>query len=150
MDRLKDVFSGGALFVVAVAYGAGALRLPEQAGEPGPGFVPLVLAVLLGLLALGIALGGLRRTAVAPPPAEVRRGAGAAGPAKAATATVALAALLQPAGFVLATLAYTAYVTALFTTDRRTRWVVPVGVVAVLFLFFRVALGVRLPPGPFG
>ena len=56
-----DVVSGGVLLLVAVAYGLGATRIPSQAGEPGPGFMPMALALLLAALSLAITVGGLRR-----------------------------------------------------------------------------------------
>ncbi len=146
-----DVVSGGVLLLVAVAYGAGATRIPSQAGEPGPGFIPLALAILLAALSVAIVVGGLRRSAHSE---EVDGTAGAEGePAKpwlAAIATLAYAALFQPLGFALSTLAYSGYLTSLFTEDRKVRAAVPVFVALALFVFFRVALGVRLPMGLLG
>ena len=57
--------------------------------------------------------------------------------------------LVKMLGFALATLAYAAAVTRVFTTDRRLLVGVPLVVTLALFVFFRVALGVRLPGGPF-
>lgn len=140
-----DVVSGTALMVVAVAYGAIALRIPSGQGEPGPGFLPLTLAVLLGAVSLVILLGGMKKTASEP--TETALGAR---PWLAVLATVAYVALFQPVGFTLSTLAYSAAVTRLFTHDRRMLVVVPIGVTLALFAFFRLALGVRLPPWPLG
>ena len=71
-------------------------------------------------------------------------------PSLAALATIAYAALFQPLGFVLSTLAYSGYLTSLFTEDRKLRAAVPVLVTLALFIFFRLALGVRLPTGLLG
>ncbi len=140
-----DVVSGGALIGVAVVYGAIALRIPGGEGEPGPGFLPLALAVLLGAVSLGILLGGVKKT-----PSEPTEAALGARPWLAVLATVAYAALFQPVGFTLSTLAYSAAVTRLFTDDRRMLMAVPIGVTLALYSFFRLALGVRLPPWPLG
>ena len=139
-----DVMSGAALIGVAVVYGAIALRIPGSEGEPGPGFLPLALAVLLGATSLGILLRGVKKASSEPTEATGGR------PLLAALATVAYAALFQPVGFTLSTLAYSAAVTRLFTDDRRALVAVPIGVTLALFSFFRMALGVRLPPWPLG
>ena len=140
-----DVVSGTALMVVAVVYGAMALRIPGGEGEPGPGFLPLTLAVLLAAVSLGILWGGVKKTSSEPTEATF-----GARPWLAALATVAYAALFQPVGFTLSTLAYSVAIARLFTHDRRMLVVVPIGVTLALFSFFRLALGVRLPPWPFG
>lgn len=158
-----DVVSGGVLLLVAVAYGAGATRIPSQVGEPGPGFMPLALAVLLLVLSVAIILGGIRRSADADvaggepidparrlPPSSGAHRRDVAKPWFAAIATIAYAALFQPLGFALSTLAYSGYLTSLFTEDRKLRVAVPVFVALALFVFFRVALGVRLPTGLLG
>ena len=128
------------------------MRIPSQAGEPGPGFIPLALAVLLAALSVAIVVGGLLRSADA---AETpQSGAGpslrVAKPWLAALATFAYAAVFQPLGFVLSTLAYSGYLASLFTRDRKRRAAVPVFVTLALFVFFRLALGVRLPMGLLG
>jgi len=161
MDRLTqtpsgrdDIASGGVLLLVALAYGVGATRIPAQVGEPGPGFMPLIFAVLLAALAIAIIVGGAKNGVSS----GAKRHGSASGeglaaarrPWLAALATVVFAALFQPLGFVLSTLGYCGYLTSLFTEDRKRRVAVPVSVVAVLFVFFRLALGVRLPTGLLG
>ena len=173
-----DVVSGGVLLLVAVAYGAGAMRIPSQAGEPGPGFIPLALSVMLAALSVAIVVGGLQRSAdtggahradgaegadraegAEDEPADAARrvpqsgggrSRGVAMPSLAALATIAYAALFQPLGFVLSTLAYSGYLTSLFSEDRKLRAAVPAFVTLALFIFFRLALGVRLPTGLLG
>lgn len=65
-------------------------------------------------------------------------------------ATVVYALLFEPLGFVLSTAVFSAVVTALFTRERQWLLAVPTLVTIALFVFFRVALQVRLPAGPFG
>ena len=133
------------MIMVAVVYGTLALRIPGGEGELGPGVLPLALAVFLGVVSLGIVLSGLKTGSGEP----VKPTHGAR-PWLAALATLAYAALFQPVGFVLSTLAYTAAVTRLFTRDPRALVAVPIAVALALFSFFRLALGVRLPPWPLG
>ena len=169
MDRLKaltsraraappDVVSGGFLLVVAVAYGFVALRIPRGDGEPGPGAMPLALALLLAGLSIWILAHGLRTASdpgsdeeetelVAGPGAERMHGGRAW---LAASATVAYVALFQPLGFMVSTLAYTAALAWLFGRSRHTLVAVSVGVTDALFVFYRLAHRVRLPHGPFG
>lgn len=145
-----DVVSGGVLLAVALGYGAAALRIPGQDGEPGPGFLPLVLAVLLAALSVWIISSGLRSAEPAEVETPDRGPRWTSGPWLAGLATVLYVALFQPLGFVLSTLAYSGAVTSLFTGDRKLRFMVPALVTLALYLFFRVALGVRLPLGMLG
>ena len=151
-----DVASGGVLLLVALAYGAGATRIPAQVGEPGPGFIPLTLAGLLAALAIAIIVGGVKNGAGRGAKGNGSSGgaggvfAAAGRPWFAAPATIVFAALFEPLGFVVSTLGYSGYLTSLFTEDRKHRVAVPVFVVTVLFVFFRLALGVRLPTGLLG
>ncbi len=162
MTDRADVWSGAVLLAVAVAYGTAAFRLPPGGGEPGPGFLPSVFAVLLAALSIGILVGGLRRSA---PSARGSSEAEATLPTESTVepaaqrsarswmaflATVAYAVLFAPLGFVLSTAAFSTVVTALFTRERRWLLAVPALVTIALFVFFRVALQVRLPMGPFG
>lgn len=114
----------------------------------------MTLAGLLGALALSVLVGGLRSSGRAEPPAtrtpSAPRREESRGPWLAALATILYAALFQPLGFALSTLAYSAVLTALFTDERKLRLGVPVLVTAALYLFFSAILGVRLPPGLFG
>jgi hypothetical protein len=64
--------------------------------------------------------------------------------------TILYAALFQPLGFTVSTLAYSAVLTGLFTDERKLLLSMPVLVTAALYLFFSMALGVRLPPGILG
>ena len=73
MDRVKDLISGGALFVFALAYGLGARGLMDS-GDPGVALVPIGLAAALALLSAGIALSGWRK--LGHPPARDASDAG--------------------------------------------------------------------------
>ena len=73
MDRVKDLTSGGALFVFALAYGLGARGLMDS-GDPGVALVPIGLAAALALLSAGIALSGWRK--LRHPPARDASDAG--------------------------------------------------------------------------
>ena len=158
-ERRGDAWSGALLLALAAAYGLAAGTIGPGDGEPGPGFVPSVLAKLLAALAVWIIASGLRQArgtdddAPETPPAEAARPTGRGAPVRswlAALASVAYVALFQPLGFVPSTLAYAAALAGLFTRDRRYLVTVPVGVTLALFVFFRLALGVRLPAGLFG
>ncbi len=149
MDRLTgsrdDIVSGAVLLALALLYGASALRLPAGGEDPGPGFLPLVLAACLAGLSGWILVRGLRGLSGEP----MGAGPGSRGPRPwiAIGLTLAYAVAFQPLGFVVATLGYTAGVAALFTRSRRGILLVPPTVTILLYLFFRVALGVRLPAG---
>lgn len=57
---MKDLISGGALFIFALVYGLGAGGLADS-GDPAVALVPIGLAAALALLASGIALSGWRK-----------------------------------------------------------------------------------------
>ena len=58
----RNSYSAIALFVLALAIGIQASRFPiGSLKSVGPGFLPLVLAVLLGFLSAGLFVGSLRR-----------------------------------------------------------------------------------------
>lgn len=152
-----DVLSGAFLLVVAIVYGAIALRIPSGDGEPGPGALPIALAVVLGGLSVWTLAQGLRSVSAS---ATADRANGAApGPAVrtsgvrpwlAVLATLVYVMLFQSLGFIVTTPAYAAALAWLFGRDRRILVAVSMGVTVGLFVFFRLILGVRLPMGPFG
>ena len=156
----RDLISGGVLAAVAVAYFAATLGMPVGQGEPGPSFVPRVLAVALFMLGLATVVGGVtssRRAralgdeptdgppATAGQPPEVKKAWQAVG------LTAAYVMLFEPLGFALSTLAYTFGVTVLFQRERSSLlFIVPPLCTLAIYLFFRVGLGARLPAGFFG
>ncbi len=173
----RDVASGVVLLILALGYGVAALGIPSRAGEPGPGLVPIALAACLVALSAWVLVQGLRGARRRPThPAPTDGGAAAApGPATAGDAsrerapepvreemgphglrsgiaialTLGYAAAFEPLGFLVSTLLYTGLLAALFTRRRHPMWIVPLATTLALYLFFRVALGVRLPPGIF-
>ena len=113
---------------------------------PGPGFVPLCLAVALALVGLLLLWRALREPASPAPPAE---------PGARWKSVVSLAALvaytfaLEPLGFVLATAALLFFFFRVL--DGQRWWVALAGSVAVSllsYLVFARVLHVRLPEGP--
>jgi len=147
----RDVASGGTLVAVAVAYFLGTRGMPVGQGEPGPAFLPVVLAVALFVLGFATLVGGMRAAQTETEGTEE----GPRPEARKAWLTIGLTIgyvwLFDPLGFMLSTLAYTFGVTALFQRERsRLLYVVPPLCTLAIYLFFRVGLGARLPGGPFG
>jgi hypothetical protein len=148
-----DVLSGAALLFVAAGYGYIALGIPSGEHDPGPRFLPIVLAAALGGIAVFIIVSSLRAVGAGatPPtpagPTEVHRREFAAWtrPLLAAVMTAAYAWSLQPLGFAVSTVAYVAAITAMLSTARTQLLIVPPLVTLALYVFFDVALGVRLP-----
>ena len=113
---------------------------------PGPGFVPLCLAVALALVGLLLLWRALREPASPAPPAA---------PGARWKSVVSLAALvaytfaLEPLGFVLATAALLFFFFRVL--DGQRWWVALAGAVAISllsYLVFARALNVRLPEAP--
>jgi putative tricarboxylic transport membrane protein len=113
---------------------------------PGPGFVPLCLAVALALVGVLLLWRALREPASPAPPAEP----GARWkPVVSLAALVAYTFLLEPLGFVLATAALLFFFFRVL--DGQRWWVALAGAVAISLLSYVVfarALHVRLPEGP--
>ena len=113
--RLGDVFAGLAFLASGAFFAGFATLLPfGRVGLPGPGFLPFVLGIALGVLALSILFYIWRE------PSDV------------------------PAVFAAAFL--------LLFVARAALWRVALGAVlgmVAVWLFFGVALGVRLPTGEF-
>jgi hypothetical protein len=152
-----DVLSGTCLLLLAVGYGVSALRIPRGGGEPGPGALPIALALTLAVLAVFIVAQG-RGERGGPTAAESDPGAAGSGSADealalrswlAALATLGYVCLFHPLGFAIATPVYVAVLAWLFRSDGRMLLGVSVGVTVGLLVFFRLILGVRLPPGFF-
>lgn len=115
-------------------------------GNPGPGFVPLSLAVALALVSLLLLWRALREPVMPAPPTEPGERW------KPVVSLVALAAYtfaLEPLGFVLATAALLFF---FFRVLDGQRWWIALAsaivVSALSYLIFARALHVRLPEGP--
>ncbi len=143
----RDIVSGAALFVVALVYYTGTRNLPAGQGEPGPAFFPIILAIVLGGAGLSILFQGIKKTAEKKQ--EPRYGFWKSGLTVVLTAVYV--AVFQALGFAVSTWLYTFSVTMMF---QRGRWlllvVVPLVSTTLIYLLFRIGLGVRLPSGPIG
>ena len=159
--RRHEVISGGTLIAVSAAYFVGTMGLPDGQGEPGPAFLPRVLAVALCALGVAILVGGVRSDSTvgastadlptASGPFESEPGLGDTKVWAAVAGTFLYVGLFDPLGFVLSTLAYTFGLTVLTgRAGSRLRFVVPPLCTLGLYLFFRIGLGVRLPRGLLG
>lgn len=153
----RDTISGGALLLLSGGYFLQSLGLPEGRGEPGPAFFPMVLAALLAVVAVVIIGGGVVRegsaAAVAPDTddaPDARDPARRFEPWIAIGATFAYAVAFIPLGFAASTLLYTLVITWVFQRGRPTLLIlVPLISTGVIYALFRLALGARLPSGPF-
>jgi putative tricarboxylic transport membrane protein len=119
---------------------------------PGPGFVPLVLAVSFTLVCLILLVTALRAPAATPTDAG---GVGDGGVRWKVLATLvvmlAYAVALEPVGFVASTCGLLLF---FFRALEGLRWPVALAASAltsvVTYVVFKVWLHVRLPPGPWG
>lgn len=144
MARLGDLISGVLLLALGVGVCVRAIGLDVgTATSPGPGFFPFLGGLTLSALAGLLAVRGWRGQG------EARASGGALWRAVALVGgLVAYTALLETAGFPLATTALGALV--LMVLDSR-NWLVATMASALLaavsYLVFKVWLGVDLPPG---
>jgi putative tricarboxylic transport membrane protein len=155
--RADPVWVDRAVALVLVGLGVGVLALafglpPATVADPvGPRGFPALLGLVM--LACGVALGAAARRA---PPAGVpeedteARGALALRPLFGAIGLTAVyLAVLEPAGYLLATPPYLAALLLVQGRVAPRAFVLTVlGVPAVLYVLFAVAMRVPLPPGP--
>jgi hypothetical protein len=151
----RDLGSGGLLLALSAVYYLGTRNLAVGRGEPGPAFFPILLSAALFIIGLAILVNGVRSTPGPAPRAkgedQEQREGGVEKVWAAVAITVLYVWLFVPLGFVLSTLAYTFGVTFLFRGDQpRLLFTVPPLCTLVIYLFFRVGLGARLPSGLFG
>lgn len=167
MDRLatrRDVVSGILLVVFSALYYLSARGLPTGTNEPGPGFLPKILAGLLAVLGTVILVRGLAIPTRRESKGETAGETGAErAPRQSLTWPVALAAasLLYVWGFTLvgfapATLALSTLIVVSYShgpgrgRDRKWQWewlIVPLVTTALLYVIFAIGLGVPLPRG---
>ena len=149
-DRLGDVAASALLVALAGATCAGAWRLGlGDVHNPGPGFMPLAAAALLGLMALAQLarlLAGASAGDAARPFARSRWTVVAI-----VLGTIAgFGAVIDTLGFALSTFLM---LLVLFGVIARKRWWVALAaalsIALVASLAFR-ALGLQLPAGPLG
>jgi hypothetical protein len=138
--------AGLGIFILVEAFGL------EYAGDfgPGPGFLPFWLGIVIAGLAALLISTALRKSA--RPRIAVAEVSG--DPARAMLswfAIVLTVPLLAFLGFYAAFAILTAFlVLAMEKRPVSTALAVAVGCVLGFYLIFSVALGVRLPPGPWG
>jgi hypothetical protein len=143
---------GGEVFVAVVLLGIGAFfmafSLPLQFGRvglPGPGFFPFVLGIGLGICALGLLYRALRETIDVEAVFIGHRDV-----LIALAAMAGLAAAFEQADSYLVLGLFSAALLILIA--RAALWRVALGAVfgmVVVWAFFGLALGVRLPVGDF-
>jgi putative tricarboxylic transport membrane protein len=145
--RGADRVSSLVLVVVALVAVNEARKLRfGSLSAPGPGFVPLCLAVALALVGLVLLWRALREPAS---PALVAEPGARWKPAVSLAALVAYTFALEPLGFVLATAALLFFFFRVL--DGQRWWVALASAIAVSvlsYLVFARALHVRLPEGP--
>jgi putative tricarboxylic transport membrane protein len=141
-----DVVSGAVLFVIALFYYSGTRNLPRGQGEPGPAFFPILLALALGALGLSILFQGIKKGTESE-----QEGYGFWKPGVTIVLTAVYVVVFPALGFAVSTWLYTLSVTVMFRKDR---WLIPVVVpivsTSLVYLLFRIGLGVRLPSGFLG
>lgn len=141
---MSDRLTGLVLLALAVAYGVTASGFEAMIGDPlGPAVFPMVLAVPLGLLSLVL-------VARPDPEPDWPRRRALLKQALTLVAFVAYAFLLEPLGFVVATVLATTAMALLL--GARLRPAATTGVVSalVLFVLFDQLLGLPLPAGVLG
>jgi len=149
---VRDVWSALALLVVGLVALLEVRRLPVgSVATPGPGFVPLALAVALIVVATVLAVRALARRGDAVAPSTSQPARRWWRPVMVVLAVFAYTLLLTRLGFVLST---SLLMVVLFRLVESPRWPLALGgsvAVAVLaHVVFKTWLGVRLPPGPWG
>jgi len=147
--RLGDLAASALLLALAGATCVGSWRLGlGDVHNPGPGFMPLAAAALLGLMALGqlVRLAAHPRGAATGAFAQSRWGALAI----VLGSIAAFGALIDTLGFAPSTFLM---LSVLFGAIARKRWWVTLAAALAIALVASVAfraLGLQLPPGPLG
>jgi len=148
--RLSEAVASAFLMVLAAGTCIGAWRLgPGTVHNPGPGFMPLAVAALLALMALGRLLRVLAESndASNPRPFEGSRWSVVA----IVMGTLAVFGLaIERAGFTLSTVFL---LLVLFGPVARKRWWVALAAAVAIAVVARIgltAVGMQLPRGPWG
>jgi uncharacterized YccA/Bax inhibitor family protein len=145
----KDTFSAVVLMVLAIAFGLQASRYPlGDLKRVGPAFLPLVLAALLGLLALILFLVALPHWGERGKPSRPEQWGGIIG---VLLSLFAYGFLLNYLGFSLTTFLFSL---SLLKYGYPGKWLWPIGgALATTFftiLVFKVWLGTPFPTGIIG
>lgn len=145
----RNIFSALALLAFSLAVGLKAATFPlGDLRRIGPGFFPLVLASLLGMLSLSLLLSSLRNREEGVPPRWPRRWMGIV---SVLLALFAYGFLLKFLGFSLTTFLFSL---ALLKYGYPEKWMIPLGgalaTTLFSFLVFKYWLGTPFPGGWIG
>jgi putative tricarboxylic transport membrane protein len=149
--RKNDLISSLFFSVCGLLITVGSLRMPiGRLGEPGPGFLPLIVGILLVLMSLTLFINSLRLKMADQKVLGMDRKE----QFKVFTTTLSLivyAVALRPLGFVLVTFILLVF---LFRVIGELNWKVsitgPILTTLFFYLLFDVWLEVQFPLGPFG
>jgi hypothetical protein len=149
--RRNDLLSSLFFAVCGLLIAAGSLRMTiGRLGEPGPGFLPLIVGTLLALVSAVLFIQSLRRKK------QDRKASGPEGKERFKVVTTSLslilyAAAFKPLGFILVTFFLLVF---LFKVIGGFDWKASIAGPALItfffYLLFAVWLEVQFPPGPFG
>lgn len=147
--RNRDSYSSLGFLVVAIIVGVQATRFPfGTLKRLGPGFFPLVLSILLGILSLDLLIKTIRHKKEESQIEWPRRWGGLI---LVMIAIFTFSLFLKPLGFLVTTVLFTSVV---FKFADPNRWLAPLttSVVATLvsFVVFKIWLGIPFPVGFLG
>lgn len=147
--KTADVVTG--LFFAAVGGGACALayRLGlGSIGQPGPGFFPLVIAALLGLMSLGLLVKGCLPTKTGPRPPRFFHRADWGRPLLTLAALVGYGIFFRRAGLIVSTFVFLMILVGGVGRQKPAlAFIVSAATAGAVYLLFVVLLGVPLPAG---
>ncbi|WP_157813749.1 tripartite tricarboxylate transporter TctB family protein [Sinorhizobium meliloti] len=145
MTRLsKDVVSGLLLIVIAAIYiWQASFQEIGTASEMGPGYFPMAISILIGLLGIAILANGVRRNVPLSGPVAWR------GAVSITLAVVAFAAMLRPFGFVPAT-AFATFLSTLAAPPFRWKFSVLATFVITALCWLIFVVGIRISVPSFG
>jgi putative tricarboxylic transport membrane protein len=149
--RKNNLISSLFFSVCGLLITVGSLRMPiGRLGEPGPGFLPLIVGILLGLMSLTLFINSLRLKMTD----QKVLGLGRKEQFRVISTSLSLiiyAVALRPLGFILVTFILLVF---LFRAIGELNWKAsiagPMLTTLFFYLLFDVWLEVQFPMGPFG